>query len=247
LRRPCARLLNDHVYVIIEGDARRVERASSSLDEHGKVSGIRSICVFSGSSFGTDSAYRETARALGLELVGRGLRLVYGGASVGLMGVVADTVLDAGGQVVGVMPQHLVDKEIAHRDLSDLRITGSMHERKTLMADLADGFIALPGGFGTLEEFAEAVTWTQLGLQRKPCGLLDVASFYTGLLAFFNHATEQGFVPTAHRSLVLSDDEPGRLLDALAAWIPPATDKWAGDGRELGSTRAATATGPRAG
>jgi uncharacterized protein (TIGR00730 family) len=163
------------------------------------------------------------------------------------MGVVADTVLGAGGDVVGVMPQHLVDKEIAHRGLSDLRITGSMHERKTLMADLADGFVALPGGFGTLEEFAEVVTWTQLGLQRKPCGLLDVRGYYAQLRAFFDHATNQGFVPSTHRRLVLADDDPRRLLDALDAWVPPATDKWAGDARELGSTRAAAATGPRAG
>jgi uncharacterized protein (TIGR00730 family) len=198
------------------------------------VERVRSICVFSGSSFGTDPAYREAARALALEIVTRGLRLVYGGASVGLMGVIADTALDAGGEVVGVMPQHLVDKEIAHRGLSELRITGSMHERKTLMADLADGFVALPGGFGTLEEFAEAVTWTQLGLQRKPCGLLNVAGFYTQLLAFLDDATDQGFVPTAHRSLVLSDDDPHRLLDAIEDWTPPATDKWAGDAPELG-------------
>ena len=203
--------------------------------------------MFSGSSFGRDPVYREAARALGLELVRRRLRLVYGGASVGLMGILADTVLDRGGEVVGVIPQHLVDKEIAHPGLSDLRMTGSMHERKMLMADLADGFVALPGGFGTLEEFAEVVTWTQLGLQRKPCGLLDVAGFYTRLLAFFDHATDQGFVPSTHRRLVLSDDDPGRLLDALNAWVPPTTDKWSGDSAELRSTRAATASGPGSG
>ena len=208
---------------------------------------MRSVCVFSGSSFGRDPAYREAARALALEIVARKLRLVYGGASVGLMGVVADTALAAGGHVVGVMPQHLVDKEIAHRGLADLRITGSMHERKTLMADLADGFVALPGGFGTLEEFAEVVTWTQLGLQSKPCGLLNVSGFYARLLAFFDSATDQGFVPTEHRRLILADDDPGRLLDALDGWLPPTTDKWAGDPRELGSTRAAAAPGPRPG
>ena len=141
---------------------------------------MRSVCVFSGSSFGRDPVYADAARALALELVGRRLRLVYGGASVGLMGVLADTVLAGGGEVFGVIPQHLVDKEIAHPGLSDLRVTGSMHERKMLMADLADGFVALPGGFGTLEEFAEVVTWTQLGLQHKPCGLLDVGATTPG-------------------------------------------------------------------
>ncbi|HJY24766.1 MAG TPA: TIGR00730 family Rossman fold protein [Actinomycetes bacterium] len=205
---------------------------------------MRSVCVFSGSSFGRDPVYAEAARALALELVGRRLRLVYGGASVGLMGVLADTVLASGGEVVGVIPQHLVDKEIAHPGLSDLRITGSMHERKMLMADLADGFVALPGGFGTLEEFAEVVTWTQLGLQHKPCGLLDVGGYYARLLAFVDHATDEGFVPVAHRRLVLSDDDPGRLLNALDAWVPPATDKWSGDRGELPSSRAAATSGP---
>jgi len=163
---------------------------------------------------------------LGQELIARRIRLVYGGASVGLMGILADTVLAGGGTVIGVIPEQLVDKEISHDGLSELRITSSMHERKATMADLSDGFLALPGGYGTLEEFAEVLTWSQLGLQRKPCGLLDVEDFYRPLLSFFDHAVAEGFVRPEHRDLVLSDADPARLLDALAAWIPPTVSKW---------------------
>ncbi len=178
---------------------------------------MRSVCVFSGSSFGRDPVYADAARTSpssssggGYVGVRRRQRRTHGRGG--------GHRARRGGEVVGVIPQHLVDKEIAHPGLSDLRVTGSMHERKTLMADLADGFVALPGGFGTLEEFAEVVTWTQLGLQHKPCGLLDVGGYYARLLAFVDHATDEGFVPVAHRRLVLSDDDPGRLLDALDAW-----------------------------
>jgi uncharacterized protein (TIGR00730 family) len=142
------------------------------------------------------------------------------------MAVVADTVLAAEGEVVGVIPQQLVDKEVAHRGLSDLRVTGSMYERKVLMAELSDGFVALPGGYGTLEEFAEVLTWSQLGLQYKPCGLLNVAEFYCPLLAFFDHVVTERFVRAEHRDLVLSDTDAARLLDALDAWTPPTLDKW---------------------
>ena len=186
---------------------------------------VHSICVFSGSSPGAQRCYTDAARELGTQLAARGIRLVYGGASIGLMGVLADTVLAAGGQVVGVIPRQLLAREVAHRGLPDLRITASMHERKALMAELSDGFIALPGGFGTLEEFAEVLTWSQLGLQRKPCGLLNVAGFYRPLLAFFDHAVAERFVPAQHRELVLAETDAGRLLDALRAWTPPTPDK----------------------
>jgi uncharacterized protein (TIGR00730 family) len=187
---------------------------------------VRSVCVFSGSSPGANPVYAATARRLGEELAGRGIRLVYGGASVGLMGAVADAALAGGGEVVGVIPRQLVDREVAHGGLSDLRVTGSMHERKALMADLSDGFVALPGGFGTLEEFAEVLTWSQLGLQRKPCGLLNVAGFYTPLLRFLDHATAERFVRVEHRDLVLAETDPAGLLDALASWDPPGVGKW---------------------
>ena len=186
------------------------------------MSGLRSVCVFSGSSPGARPSYTETATALGREVATRGMRLVYGGASVGLMGAVADAALAAGGQVVGVIPQHLVDREVAHDGLTELRVTGSMHERKALMADLADGFVALPGGLGTLEELAEILTWSQLGLQSKPCGLLDVEGFFDPLLAFLDHTVTERFVSTEHRALVLAADRPDALLDLLAGWRPGA-------------------------
>ena len=191
------------------------------------MSGLRSVCVFSGSSPGARPSYTETATALGREIAERGLRLVYGGASVGLMGAVADAALAAGGEVVGVIPQHLVDREVAHDGLTELRVTGSMHERKALMADLADGFVALPGGLGTLEELAEVLTWSQLGLQSKPCGLLDVEGFFDPLLAFLDHTVAERFVSTEHRALVLAADRPDALLDLLAGWRPGVPEtKW---------------------
>jgi uncharacterized protein (TIGR00730 family) len=182
--------------------------------------------VFSGSSPGARPEYAAAAKALGSDLAGRGLRVVYGGAGVGLMAIVADAALAAGGEVIGVIPQQLVDQEVAHRGLPELRVTGSMHERKAAMAELSDGFIALPGGLGTLEEFAEAVTWSQLGLQSKPCGLLDVAGYYRSLLAFLDHAVIEQFVRAEHREMVLADTDPGRLLDAMEWWTPPRTGKW---------------------
>ena len=190
---------------------------------------LRRLCVFCGSSLGATPAYADAARALAGELAGRAIGLVYGGAHVGLMGVVADACRAAGVEVTGVIPAALVEAEVAHTGLDDLRVVGSMHERKALMAELADGFVALPGGFGTLEEFCEVLTWSQLGLHAspKPCGLLDVAGFFTPLLALFDGAVEQGFIRAEHRGLVLGATEPGRLLDALAAWEPPPpTRKW---------------------
>lgn len=189
--------------------------------------GVRSVCVFSGSSPGARPEYAALARRLGEEIAGRGLALVYGGASVGLMGVVADTVLARGGRVTGVIPQHLAVRDVAHEGLSDLRVTMTMHERKALMVELSDGFVALPGGYGTLDELAEILTWSQLGLHAKPCGLLDAGDFYRLLLAFFDHAVEERFLRPEHRGLVLAGTEPARLLDEMEAWSPRSSGgKW---------------------
>jgi uncharacterized protein (TIGR00730 family) len=187
------------------------------------------VCVFCGSSLGADPAYAAAAQELGTELAARGIGLVYGGAGVGLMREVADACRAAGGDVTGVIPASLVEAEVAHDDLADLRVTSSMHERKALMADLADGFVALPGGFGTIEEFVEVVTWSQLGLHDppKPCGLLDVGGFYEPMLAQFARAADRGFIRPQHVSLVLAAPAPGALLDELAAWEPPPpVRKW---------------------
>jgi uncharacterized protein (TIGR00730 family) len=187
---------------------------------------IRNVCVYCGSSAGARAVYAERARAFGTSLVRRGLGLVYGGASVGIMGVVAHTVLAAGGRVVGVIPRQLVARELAHRGLTELKITESMHERKSLMAELADAFVALPGGAGTLEELFEAWTWAQLGLHRKPCGLLDVEHYFEGLVAFLDHATAQGFVQARHRAMLLVAAEPDELLDQLERYEAPNIEPW---------------------
>lgn len=187
---------------------------------------MRRVCVFGGSGAGGRPEYEKAAAELGGELVARGLGLVYGGAGVGLMKAVADAVLAAGGEAAGVIPRHLVDRELAHRGLDQLHVVDSMHERKARMSDLADGFVALPGGFGTLEESAEILTWSQLGLQVKPCGLLDVAGFYQPLMRFVDHAVEEGFVVPQHRGLVLVSESPAGLLNALQGWRPPQLDKW---------------------
>lgn len=187
---------------------------------------LRRVCVFCGSSPGRSPAFREAAAAFGAALAARGLGLVYGGGNVGLMGVVADAALAGGAEVIGVIPEALVARELAHRGVTELVITRSMHERKATMADRADAFVLLPGGFGSYEEFCEVLTWSQLGLHQKPCGLLDVGGFYRPLLAFFDGAVEAGFVSDAHRRIVLDADEPAALLDQLAAWVPSVTPKW---------------------
>lgn len=163
---------------------------------------------------------------LGHVLAERGLGLVYGGGRVGLMGTIADAVLERGGEVIGVIPEDLVKKEVAHKGLSDLRVVGSMHERKALMARLSDGFIAMPGGFGTLDEFCEILTWAQLGLHRKPCGVLDVGGYFGLFLKFVDHSVAQGFVRAEHRDLVLVERAPEALLDAFARCKPVDLDKW---------------------
>ena len=184
------------------------------------------ICVYCGSSPGRDPAYVAAAHAMGRSLAERGLGLVYGGGHVGLMGAVADAALAAGGEVVGVIPQALADREIAHRGLTELRVVGSMHERKLLMAELSSGFVALPGGMGTLEELFEVYTWTQLGLHAKPLGLLNAGRYYDGLVAFLDHAVAERFVTREHRAMLVVGTEPGAILDAFAGWRPPDRPKW---------------------
>lgn len=187
---------------------------------------MRRVCVFTGSKVGVRPSYRAAAVSLGEALVARGLGLVYGGARVGLMGAIADAVLTRGGEVVGVIPERLVAREVAHTKLSDLRVVSSMHERKALMADLSDGFIAMPGGWGTLEELFEVLTWSQLGLHRKPCGLLNVDGYFDPLLAFLRHASEEGFGPAGVERLVPVAHAPDALLDRMAAYTPPPVTKW---------------------
>jgi uncharacterized protein (TIGR00730 family) len=191
------------------------------------VTGLGSVCVFCGSNPGARPEYAEAARLLGERIAGRGLRLVYGGGGIGLMGVVADAALAAGGEVVGVIPQHLVDRELAHPGVTDLRITGSMHERKALMADRSDAFVALPGGYGTCDELFEIVTWAQLGIHRKPVGLLNVNGFFTPLLGWLDHIVGEGLLKPKHRELLLVAETVGDLLDRLATYVPPApVTKW---------------------
>ena len=187
---------------------------------------MKRVCVFCGSSVGNRSTYRDAAVAMGTVLAAKGIGLVYGGGNVGLMGVVADAVLAGGGDVIGVIPQSLADREVAHLGVTDLRVVDSMHTRKAMMADLADAFIAMPGGVGTFEEFFEAVTWTQLGVHRKPCGLLNAGGFYTPLEAFIDQAVTEGFIKPVHRSIVVCDDDPARLLDKLANVTLPDVPKW---------------------
>lgn len=187
---------------------------------------LNNVCVFCGSNEGVRPEYCESARSLGRELVNRGAGLVYGGAAIGCMGAVADAVLEAGGKVIGVMPRNLVEKEIAHKGLSELHVVESMHERKAMMASLSDGFIALPGGMGTFEEIFEVVTWGQLGLHGKPCGLLNIAGYYRLLNAFLDHARDEQFMKPEHRDIMLLADTPDALLDRMERYIPPTVAKW---------------------
>lgn len=187
---------------------------------------MKRICVFCGSSAGSQSEYRACAQQLGNELTRRKIGLVYGGGNVGVMGAIADSVLEAGGEVIGVIPEHLMTREIGHKRLTKLHIVHSMHERKALMADLSDAFIALPGGFGTLEEFCEVLTWSQLGLHAKPCGIVNVLGYYTPLLAMLDHAVQERFLKPQNRALVLARDTPAELLMAFDDWRPVHVEKW---------------------
>ncbi|HEX6174271.1 MAG TPA: TIGR00730 family Rossman fold protein [Candidatus Binatia bacterium] len=184
----------------------------------------RRICVFTGSRDGSHPGYAEAARQLGRELVVRNYGLVYGGGNVGLMKVIADTVLELGGYVTGVIPDSLVSREVAHLGLSDLRIVESMHERKAMMAELSDGFIAMPGGIGTMEEFFEVLSWAQLGIHRKPCGLLNTGGYYDPLIEFLDHAVEHDFLKQKHRSLLILAREPPEILSRFEAFITISGD-----------------------
>jgi uncharacterized protein (TIGR00730 family) len=187
------------------------------------VANIRSLCVFCGASSGRDPRYAEAAAAVGKALATRGIDVVYGGGRLGLMGTLADAALAAGGRVTGVIPAGLVDRELAHRGVTDLRIVSTLHERKAVMAQLADGFVALPGGLGTLEELAEVLSWAQLGLHAKPVGVLDVAAFFGPLVAHLDHAASEGFVSERHRDLLLVDEDLDRLLARFEAWESPGS------------------------
>jgi hypothetical protein len=187
---------------------------------------MQRVLVFCGSSPGARPEYAAAATDLGRLLAARGLGLVYGGASVGLMGAVADGALASGGEVIGVIPQRLVDREVAHAGLSDLRVVATMHERKALMAELADAVIAMPGGTGTLDELFELFTWSQLGLHTMPIGLLDVAAYWQPLLSFLDYAVTERFLRAEHLATVLVESEPAALLDRLAAARPALIDKW---------------------
>ena len=187
---------------------------------------MKRICVFCGSNSGVRSEYSEAAAALARFLVKLGIGIVYGGGNIGLMGVLADTAMAAGGEVIGVIPHSLFAKEVGHTGVTDLRIVGSMHERKALMADLADGFIAMPGGWGTFDEFCEILTWAQLGLHRKPCGILNTEGYYDTLLAMFDHSVAEGFLKPAYRPIVIAATEPEDLLAKMQAYRGQVLDQW---------------------
>jgi len=187
---------------------------------------IQAVCVFAGSRKGARDDYEETAHQLGRELAGRGQTLVYGGGNVGLMGVLAQTVMQQGGRVIGVIPEALTKREVADYTISDLRIVGSMHERKALMSELSDAVIALPGGLGTLEELFEVLTWSQLGIHDKPVALLNAGGYYDTLLEFLDCSVDEGFLRPIHRGLLLTGAEPGALLDGMQDWQSPVTEHW---------------------
>ena len=187
---------------------------------------LHTVCVFCAASPGVNPAYVEQAAAMGRLLASTGRRLVYGGGRTGLMGALADAVLDAGGEAIGIMPRHLVEREVAHVGLTELHVVASMHERKALLAELSDGFLALPGGLGTLEELFEVWTWGQLGLHRKPYGILDVNGFFAPLLSFLDHAVTEGFIRQEYRDLLVVDDDPRDLLERMQAMHPPALPRW---------------------
>lgn len=191
------------------------------------MSRLKRICVFCGSSVGARPAYRQAAQRLGELLAERGIGVVFGGGGIGLMGAVADAALAKGGEVIGVIPESLVRREVGHRGVTKLHVVETMHQRKALMADLSDAFIALPGGYGTLEEFCEAVTWSQLGIQQKPCGLLNIEKYWDGLLAVLDHAVDEQFVRPENAQLVLVALTPERMLARLEEWTPPEhIEKW---------------------
>lgn len=187
---------------------------------------MKSVTVFCGSNSGFRSEYAEAAKNLARHLVERNIRLVYGGGNVGLMGIIADETMLQGGEVIGIIPDSLDKREVGHRGITELRVVGSMHERKAMMAELADGFIAMPGGIGTFEEFFEILTWAQLGFHDKPCGILNVANYYDGLLALCDNAVTEGFLRPVHRQLILDDSDAISLLDKMTNFQPQPLEKW---------------------
>lgn len=187
---------------------------------------MKQVCIFCGSYQGTQPIYMTVAHQMGIGLAQRGLGLIYGGGRVGLMGAVADGTLSAGGKVTGVIPQSLVDRELAHTGLTELHVVTSMHQRKALMADLADAFIAMPGGFGTLDELFEIITWVQLGFHQKPIALLNVGGYFDPLIIFIDHMATEGFIKSQHRTAVMVKNDVESLLDALSTYEPPVLDKW---------------------
>lgn len=187
---------------------------------------IKRLCVFCGSSSGRNPAYAASATALGKLLAERGIALVYGGGGTGLMGVVADAILTAGGKAIGVIPFALRTKELAHAGLTEMHVVATMHERKSLMADLSDGFVALPGGIGTLDEFCEIFTWLQLGIHHKPCGVLNIEGYFDTFVSFLDHAVKEGFIKPEFRQPLLVSADPAQMLERCNAWIPPETMRW---------------------
>ncbi|HEX8281548.1 MAG TPA: TIGR00730 family Rossman fold protein [Chthoniobacterales bacterium] len=213
-------------YLSPDTSARSAQTRSPATAQRDNAPVIRRICVFCGSNSGSDPAYAAAARAVGRLFAREGIALVYGGGSVGLMGELADSVLASGGEVIGVIPHALWAREVGHRGLTDLRIVETMHERKAMMADLADAFIALPGGLGTLEEIFEVWTWAQLGLHKKPVGFLDVNGFYAPLMQFLDRAMRERFVREQHRAIAVIDSDAEALLAKFDAWQPPRVEKW---------------------
>jgi len=193
---------------------------------------MQKLCVYCGSSPGRDPVYRRAARELGQCMARRGIDLVYGGASVGVMGAIADAVLEAGREAIGIIPHFLAIKEVAHEGLTEQHVVGSMHERKAMMAEVSDGFIALPGGWGTMEEIFEILTWAQLGFHEKPCGLLNVNGYFDGLFAFLEHAVEEQFVKPVYRQMLILEERPERLLERFESYRAPHVRKWV-DEQEL--------------
>ncbi len=187
---------------------------------------MKSICVFCGSNPGNDPAYLEAATSAGLYLAKNNIGLVFGGGRVGLMGRIADTVMENGGRVTGIIPRDLAEKEVAHENLTELHIVGSMHQRKAMMAKLSDGFIAMPGGFGTFEEICEVITWTQLGFQDKPCGILNMNGYYDPMIRLFDKAVSEGFIREMHRELVIVGEEIESLVEAMRQFKPMNLEKW---------------------
>lgn len=199
-------------------------RLESGVNNISKI--MKRICVFCGSNSGIDPVYSEIAEKVGKFLAAQNIELVFGGGRVGLMGKIADTVMANGGKVIGIIPKGLSDREVAHQGLTELHIVDSMHTRKALMAELSDGFIALPGGVGTFEEFCEIVTWAQLGIHTKPCALMNVGGFYDPFIAMFDHSMNQGFIRPQHRALVLVESEIGKLYELMQNYRPPIIEKW---------------------